>query len=277
MHTARISILAIVLFALSCAPEAKAPTPSALAPTAVARATVAPAWFVPDLALPVSASTLEPPAGIPVLILTRAELWFEGKVIAHVAAADPTKGFDGSEKVGGANGMLLLPLQAVLQGTKERLSPQGTFIVAADRRVAYRTLVELIFTAGLCLFSRPYLAVQSSLGEHAAIEIEVPRSTAQTILKVGNGDAMILIKDERVTVYDICDNCPSGEATETFALSNPIALQAKLARLRNHADHDAPVATATAAYEIPYATLIQVADIAIKAGFTRLRLGIIPK
>ena len=275
MHTARISILAIVLFVLSCAPDAKAPTPAALAPTAVARATVARAWFVPDHDLPVSASTLEPPAGIPVLTLTRAELWFEGKVIAHVAAADPTQGFDGSEKVGGANGMLLLPLQAVLQGTKERLSPQGMFIVSADRRVAYRTLLELIFTAGQSLFSRPYLAVQSSLGEHAAIEIEV--STAQAILKVGNGDAMILIKDERVAVYDTCDNRPSNEATETFALGNPVALQAKLVRLRNHADHDAPVASTVAAYDIPYATLIQVADIATKAGFTRLRLGVIPK
>ncbi len=106
-----------------------------------------------ELQIPTSTSKVEPEQTLSIVIST-SEIVVEGK---HVLALHQGK-VDSSQKQGGSNGWLVLPLFKNLQQHRDRLkmiagrNPQrpfrGRVRIIADKRTPFRTLGEVIYSLG---------------------------------------------------------------------------------------------------------------------------------
>lgn len=125
-----------------------------------------------ELQLPTSTSTRD---ARPALVVTIAQnnILVEGRPVMSLrnSSVDP------SQKQGGANGFLIMPLQEELNKHRDRLkliasrNPQrpfnGEIQIVADKRIPYRTLIETVYTCGQSEFKNVRFVVLQTSQEAA--------------------------------------------------------------------------------------------------------------
>ena len=120
-----------------------------------------------DLVMPYSTSTEEVEEALPIQI-SRSQIIVDGRPALTLRNGT----VDASQKVGGANGFLITPLQTVMCQHRDRLRQlaalrstefDGTVQIIADSRTPFRTLSEVIYTMGQCEFQNiHFVAVEEA-------------------------------------------------------------------------------------------------------------------
>jgi hypothetical protein len=166
-------LLFLASLLLSCEPRA---VPPALPwPIAAPQPASPPPPVTPDplaqVDLATSTSATPWSRSSPLLVVSTEAVTLDGDTFRLALPADWSKGFDAQHKRSGPNDLYVTPVAAALarvRGDATRLA------LAVDRRVTYRLLIELVYTAGQSGYATFVLLVRSADGELVTIESTPP-------------------------------------------------------------------------------------------------------
>lgn len=120
----------------------------------------------PELLMPYSTSTLQSKQAVSVAVTSR-QILVENRLVVTLR-----NGYvDPSDKQGGANSYLVMPLLAAMDQERTRLESigaanrtaqfEGLVTISADKNTPYRVLAEILYTVGQARFGRYRLVVLS--------------------------------------------------------------------------------------------------------------------
>jgi hypothetical protein len=180
----RLAIASLLAFACGPAPVTPSTPPPAVAP---------PSPRFPDVTLPSSNATEVPPAGLPVVVVSKTTISLEGESALVPLPADRAYGVDVRYKRSSPYDFMIVPLGEALS---KRKSGEGAF--AFDASTPYRLFVEVLFTAGQSEITKFHVLVKngdtvadisSTPPRSARPEIGVPWFNL-TVFLVGDGISM---------------------------------------------------------------------------------------
>jgi biopolymer transport protein ExbD len=129
---------------------------------------------IDNMSPPVSSTTASPKETVAITV-TKGHIIIDNKPIVEL---DPTGKVPPDQKVGGNDGMLIVPLQEALNKKVENLKKiasynaaapfTGELSVIADQHVPYRLLMEVLYTAGQAELGNYRFIVIQSEGAGAA-------------------------------------------------------------------------------------------------------------